>query len=80
MKVTSTRLHGGSADDPDLDVSDGGEYMVVKASSWPMSESDVVDTTGAGDSFIAAFIYGVTHKMGIGRWVNRQTKRGNVRE
>lgn len=39
----------------------------VLAGSWPVAPSDVVDTTGAGDSFIAGFIYGLTHRLGIAR-------------
>lgn len=48
-------------------VGPGVGLSYVKAGAWPVKESDVVDTTGAGDSFIAAFIYGILHRMGIGR-------------
>ncbi|CAM9122732.1 unnamed protein product [Ectocarpus sp. 12 AP-2014] len=39
----------------------------VWASAWPIEASDIVDTTGAGDCFIAGFIYGMTHRLGIAR-------------
>eukprot|EP00904_Undaria_pinnatifida_P000389 jgi/Undpi1/10350/HiC_scaffold_29.g12800.m1 len=39
------------------------------ASSWPVPSSSIVDTTGAGDCFIAGFIYGVTQRLGIARTI-----------
>ncbi|CAM9666180.1 unnamed protein product [Sphacelaria rigidula] len=51
----------------DVGASSDGGLLVVRAPSWPVSDNEIVDTTGAGDSFIAAFIYGVTNGIGIGR-------------
>lgn len=50
-------------------IQDGGRAPAryVSARSWPVEPSDIVDTTGAGDSFIAGFIYGLTHRLGIAR-------------
>lgn len=39
----------------------------VRAPAWPVEPSDIVDTTGAGDCFMAAIIYGMTHRLGIAR-------------
>eukprot|EP00752_Nemacystus_decipiens_P008271 g7395.t2 len=50
------------------DKQDGGSpARFVSARSWPVASSDIVDTTGAGDCFIAGFIYGLTHRLGIAR-------------
>lgn len=51
----------------DVGASSTGGLLVVRAPSWPVSDNEIVDTTGAGDSFIAAFIYGATNGIGIGR-------------
>eukprot|EP00274_Cyanoptyche_gloeocystis_P001892 CAMPEP_0196654042 /NCGR_PEP_ID=MMETSP1086-20130531/3723_1 /TAXON_ID=77921 /ORGANISM="Cyanoptyche gloeocystis , Strain SAG4.97" /LENGTH=133 /DNA_ID=CAMNT_0041985571 /DNA_START=8 /DNA_END=409 /DNA_ORIENTATION=- len=37
-------------------------FLVLDCSSWPIKEA-IVDTTGAGDAFIGAFIYGVLMNM-----------------
>ena len=42
----------------------------VRAPAWPVEPSDIVDTTGAGDCFMAAFIYGMTHRVGMARYDN----------
>ncbi|CAM9453430.1 unnamed protein product [Choristocarpus tenellus] len=42
---------------------------VVQASSWPVEASSIVDTTGAGDAFIAAFVRGIVDHSGLGRMV-----------
>lgn len=61
MDVSSSRISC------DVGASSTGDLLVVRASSWPVSDNEIVDTTGAGDSFIAAFIYGATNRIGIGR-------------
>lgn len=52
--------------DSDATKSDASLFC-VRASSWPVDQSEVVDTTGAGDCFIASFIYGLLKGLGVGR-------------
>ncbi|CAM9277647.1 unnamed protein product [Ectocarpus fasciculatus] len=52
----ATRINGSSA-----------PARYVWASAWPVEASDIVDTTGAGDCFIAGFLFGMTHRLGITR-------------
>lgn len=61
MNVSTTRIPSVAGEGSTSDL------LLVRAPSWPVSDSDIVDTTGAGDSFIAAFIYGMIHRLGIGR-------------
>ncbi|CAM9800083.1 unnamed protein product [Ascophyllum nodosum] len=55
--VTGTRRTAG----------DSVRYRYIWAPSWPVEPSEIVDTTGAGDCFIAGFIYGMTHRLGVSR-------------
>ncbi|CAM9098744.1 unnamed protein product [Laminaria digitata] len=55
-----------STDAPD-GKEQGASARFVWARSWPVEASHIVDTTGAGDCFIAAFIYGATQRLGIAR-------------
>ena len=43
------------------------DLMVIKCKAWPVEPGDVVDTTGAGDAFIAGLIYGLTYSLSIPR-------------
>ncbi|CAM9392356.1 unnamed protein product [Phaeothamnion confervicola] len=36
---------------------------VLRCPAWPVAAADVVDTTGAGDAFIGAVIYGLVHQL-----------------
>mmetsp|Transcript_4755 Transcript_4755/g.6525 ORF Transcript_4755/g.6525 Transcript_4755/m.6525 type:complete len:390 (+) Transcript_4755:173-1342(+) len=38
-------------------------YEVFRCPAWPVEKSEIVDTTGAGDSFIGGVIFGVLSKM-----------------
>lgn len=52
---------------PATNVQSGAPARFISARSWPVEPLDIVDTTGAGDCFIAGFIYGLTHHLGIAR-------------
>lgn len=43
---------------------------VVTCAAWPVAESEIVDTTGAGDAFIAGVIYGLLHGFTVPRTLN----------
>jgi sugar/nucleoside kinase (ribokinase family) len=39
------------------------EFDVLRCSSWPMKNSEIIDTTGAGDAFIGGFLACVNHGL-----------------
>jgi sugar/nucleoside kinase (ribokinase family) len=41
-------------------------YAVLRCPAWPVSKP-IVDTTGAGDAYIAGIIYGLLHRMELAR-------------
>ena len=43
------------------------EYNVIKCSAVKISKEKILDTTGAGDSFIAGVIYGLVNNFSIER-------------
>lgn len=47
-----------------------GTYEIINCAAWPVNESDIVDTTGAGDSFISGMIYGLSHGLSIPHTLN----------
>jgi len=45
----------------------GTTLMVTKCDAWPVEPKEIVDTTGAGDAFIAGLIYGLIHSWLVPR-------------
>jgi sugar/nucleoside kinase (ribokinase family) len=45
----------------------GLTLMVTKCQAWPMEPKEIVDTTGAGDAFIAGLIYGLINSWSVPR-------------
>jgi sugar/nucleoside kinase (ribokinase family) len=36
-------------------------FLVIRASSWPINQQDIVDSTGSGDCWIAGFLFGLVN-------------------
>lgn len=43
---------------------------IATCAAWPVAERDIVDTTGAGDAFIAGVIYGLVHGFSVPHTLN----------
>lgn len=63
-----------------IKLGDRGAYFANKATRFYKQavETDVVDTTGAGDAFLSGFVYGLIHKMDIEKCVELSNKVGSA--
>lgn len=50
--------------------STGLALTLVRCDAWPVLPEDIVDTTGAGDAFIAGLIYGLVHSLSVPHMLN----------
>jgi fructokinase len=44
--------------------------VVTRCGVWPLGGAEIVDTTGAGDAFIAGMIYGLARRHSAPRTLN----------